>query len=182
MRFDKFTTKLQEGLAEAQSLALGRDHQYIEPQHLLLALLDQEDGGVAWRCVAKAGGNPNALKKALAAGDRPAAQGRGHAGRGARLARPRPRCSTSPTRKRRSAATSTSRPNCSCSPRRRQGRDGTPAQAGRRQQGRAGEGHRAGARRRQGQRPGRRIAAPGAGKKYTLDLTERARARASSTR
>src|SRR3954470_1081959 len=65
MRFDKFTTKLQEALAEAQSLALGRDHQYIEPQHLLAALLAQDDGGVA-ALISKAGGNPNGLKKALA--------------------------------------------------------------------------------------------------------------------
>src|SRR5437879_3450656 len=64
MRFEKFTTKLQEALAEAQSNALGQDHQYIEPQHLLLALLSQEDGGVAG-LINKAGGNPNALKKAL---------------------------------------------------------------------------------------------------------------------
>ena len=64
MRFDKFTTKLQEAFAEAQSLAVGRDHQQIEPQHLLLALLNQEDGGVA-PLVAQAGGNPNALKQAL---------------------------------------------------------------------------------------------------------------------
>jgi len=64
MRFEKFTTKLQEALAEAQSNALGQDHQYIEPQHLLLALLNQEDGGVAG-LISKAGGNPNALKKAL---------------------------------------------------------------------------------------------------------------------
>src|SRR6267143_1515474 len=64
MRFEKFTTKLQEALAEAQSNALGRDHQYIEPQHLLLALLNQEDEGVAG-LISKAGGNPNALKKAL---------------------------------------------------------------------------------------------------------------------
>src|ERR1700704_2647236 len=64
MRFEKFTTKLQEALAEAQSMALGQDHQYIEPQHLLLALLNQEDGGVAG-LISKAGGNPNALKKAL---------------------------------------------------------------------------------------------------------------------
>src|SRR5690242_17540326 len=63
MRFEKFTTKLQEALAEAQSAALGNDNQYIEPQHLLLALL--EDPGVAG-LVAKAGGNPNALKKKLA--------------------------------------------------------------------------------------------------------------------
>jgi ATP-dependent Clp protease ATP-binding subunit ClpB len=64
MRYDKFTTKLQEALAEAQSLALGRDHQQIEPQHLLLALLNQEDGGVS-SLVAQAGGNPNALKQGL---------------------------------------------------------------------------------------------------------------------
>jgi ATP-dependent Clp protease ATP-binding subunit ClpB len=64
MRFDKFTTKLQEALAEAQSAALGRDHQYIEPQHLLAALLEQADGGIAG-LIAKAGGNPQALKKAL---------------------------------------------------------------------------------------------------------------------
>jgi ATP-dependent Clp protease ATP-binding subunit ClpB len=64
MRFEKFTTKLQEALAEAQSAALGHDHQYIEPQHLLLALLNQEDGGVA-ALLAKTGGNPNSLKKAL---------------------------------------------------------------------------------------------------------------------
>jgi ATP-dependent Clp protease ATP-binding subunit ClpB len=65
MRFDKFTTKLQEALAEAQSAALGQDQQYIEPQHLLLALLNQEDGGVS-ALVAKAGGNPGGLKKQLA--------------------------------------------------------------------------------------------------------------------
>jgi ATP-dependent Clp protease ATP-binding subunit ClpB len=64
MRYDKFTTKLQEAFAEAQSLALGHDHQQIEPQHLLLALLNQEDGGVG-ALVAQAGGNPNALKQAL---------------------------------------------------------------------------------------------------------------------
>ncbi|MGQ0547133.1 MAG: AAA family ATPase, partial [Betaproteobacteria bacterium] len=65
MRFEKFTTKLQEALAEAQSAALGRDHQYIEPQHLLAALLDQADGGIAG-LVAKAGGNAPVLRKKLA--------------------------------------------------------------------------------------------------------------------
>ncbi|MDH4095817.1 MAG: AAA family ATPase, partial [Betaproteobacteria bacterium] len=65
MRIEKFTTRLQEALAEAQSLAVGRDHPYIEPQHLLAALLEQEDGGTA-ALIAKAGGNPGALKKALA--------------------------------------------------------------------------------------------------------------------
>ena len=64
MRFDKFTTKLQEAFAEAQSLALGRDHQQIEPAHLLLALLGQEDGGVAG-LVSQSGGNANSLKRNL---------------------------------------------------------------------------------------------------------------------
>src|SRR2546423_4867108 len=64
MRFDKFTTKLQEALAEAQSMALGRDQQYIEPEHLLAALLAQEDGGVAG-LIAKAGGNANKLRQGL---------------------------------------------------------------------------------------------------------------------
>jgi ATP-dependent Clp protease ATP-binding subunit ClpB len=63
MRFDKFTTKLQEALGAAQSLALGQDHQYIEPPHLLAALL--EDEGIAG-LIAKAGGNPNALRKSMA--------------------------------------------------------------------------------------------------------------------
>ncbi|MFN2645950.1 MAG: Clp protease N-terminal domain-containing protein, partial [Burkholderiales bacterium] len=62
MRFDKFTTKLQEALAEAQSAAVGNDNQYLEPQHLLAALLN--DPGIAG-LLAKAGGNVNSLKKAL---------------------------------------------------------------------------------------------------------------------
>jgi ATP-dependent Clp protease ATP-binding subunit ClpB len=64
MRIDKFTTKLQEALGEAQSLALGKDQQYIEPAHLLLALLKQEDGGVAG-LISKAGGNVSLLKKSV---------------------------------------------------------------------------------------------------------------------
>ena len=44
MRPDKFTTKFQEALADAQSMALGKDHAYIEPLHLLLAMLQQTDG------------------------------------------------------------------------------------------------------------------------------------------
>ncbi|HUK03491.1 MAG TPA: ATP-dependent chaperone ClpB [Burkholderiales bacterium] len=64
MRYEKFTTQLQTGLAEAQSLAVGRDQQQIEPQHLLLALLTAEEGGVAG-LISKAGANANALKKSL---------------------------------------------------------------------------------------------------------------------
>jgi len=47
MRFDKYTTKFQQAFADAQSLAIGKDNPYIEPQHLLLALMDQQDGGTA---------------------------------------------------------------------------------------------------------------------------------------
>ena len=44
MRLDKLTTKFQEALSDAQSLALGNDHAYIEPVHLLAAMLRQPDG------------------------------------------------------------------------------------------------------------------------------------------
>lgn len=42
MRLDRFTSKFQLAIADAQSLALGRDHQYIEPVHLMVALLNQD--------------------------------------------------------------------------------------------------------------------------------------------
>ncbi|MEP6996814.1 MAG: ATP-dependent chaperone ClpB [Betaproteobacteria bacterium] len=63
MRFDKFTTKLQQALADAQSLALGNDNGFVEPQHLLASLLSQEDGGTA-SLLARAGVNVPALKAA----------------------------------------------------------------------------------------------------------------------
>ena len=44
MRMEKLTTKFQEALSEAQTLALGQDHAYIEPVHVLIAMLRQEDG------------------------------------------------------------------------------------------------------------------------------------------
>ena len=47
MNIEKFTTKFQQALAEAQSLALGKDNQFIEPTHVLTALLNQQDGSVA---------------------------------------------------------------------------------------------------------------------------------------
>ncbi len=46
MRMDKLTSKFQSALADAQSLALGKDHQFIEPVHLMLALLDQDGGSI----------------------------------------------------------------------------------------------------------------------------------------
>ena len=64
MRLDKFTTKFQQALADAQSLALGNDQQFIEPQHLLLALIDQDDGG-SKSLLARAGVNVPGLKRDL---------------------------------------------------------------------------------------------------------------------
>jgi ATP-dependent Clp protease ATP-binding subunit ClpB len=68
MRQDKLTTKLQEALADAQSRAVGNDNQYIEPVHLLLALLNQDDGGVRsllQRAGVNVGTLGNGLKSAL---------------------------------------------------------------------------------------------------------------------
>ena len=64
MRLDKLTSKFQMALADAQSLAVGRDHQYIEPLHLMLALLDQEGGSVR-PLLAKAGANINRLRSQI---------------------------------------------------------------------------------------------------------------------
>jgi ATP-dependent Clp protease ATP-binding subunit ClpB len=64
MRLDKLTTKFQQALADAQSLALGQDNPYIEPQHLLLALLQQEDGGSV-ALLQRAGVNVVPLREAL---------------------------------------------------------------------------------------------------------------------
>jgi len=46
MRMDKLTSKFQQALGEAQSLALGKDHQFIEPLHVMQALIDQEGGSI----------------------------------------------------------------------------------------------------------------------------------------
>ena len=66
MRMDKLTTKFQTALAEAQSMAVGRDHQFIEPTHLLLALLNQEGGSVR-PLLEKAGANVSKLRSELMA-------------------------------------------------------------------------------------------------------------------
>ena len=66
MRIDKFTTKFQEALADAQSLALGQDHAYIEPPHLLAAMLRQQDGPRA--LLERAGANTGGLLAAAEAG------------------------------------------------------------------------------------------------------------------
>ncbi|HEX9673645.1 MAG TPA: ATP-dependent chaperone ClpB [Burkholderiales bacterium] len=64
MRFDKFTTKFQQAFADAQSLAVGNDNPYIEPQHLLSALVAQGDGGTS-SLLARAGVNVGGLQAAL---------------------------------------------------------------------------------------------------------------------
>ena len=64
MRFDKFTTKFQQAFADAQSMAVGNDNPYIEPQHLLYALFNQQDGGTA-SLLSRAGVNAGSLRTAL---------------------------------------------------------------------------------------------------------------------
>ena len=64
MRLDKFTTKFQQALSDAQSLAIGGDQQFIEAQHLLLALLNQDDGGTT-SLLGRAGANVAGLRKDL---------------------------------------------------------------------------------------------------------------------
>jgi len=65
MRLDKFTSKFQSAISDAQSLALGRDHQYIEPEHIATALLNQQGGSVR-TILQKTGVNLNALRSGLA--------------------------------------------------------------------------------------------------------------------
>jgi ATP-dependent Clp protease ATP-binding subunit ClpB len=64
MRQDKLTSRFQQALADAQSLALGRDHQFIEPAHVLLALLDAS-GGSLRPLLMKAGADANKLRAGL---------------------------------------------------------------------------------------------------------------------
>src|ERR1700752_1154647 len=64
MRMDKFTSRFQQALADAQSLALGRDHQVIEPAHVMLALLDSAGGSVR-PLLMKAGADVNKLRAGL---------------------------------------------------------------------------------------------------------------------
>ena len=64
MRPDRLTSKFQMALADAQSLAVGRDHQFIEPVHLMTALLDQE-GGTVRHLLSQADVNVNQLRSAL---------------------------------------------------------------------------------------------------------------------
>lgn len=64
MRMEKFTSKFQLAIADAQSLALGRDHAMIEAGHVMIALLDQE-GGSTRHLLTQAGVNVNSLRSKL---------------------------------------------------------------------------------------------------------------------
>ena len=64
MRMDKLTSKFQMAIADAQSLAVGQDHQFIEPAHVMIALLDQQ-GGTVRGLLTKAGVNVNLLRSQL---------------------------------------------------------------------------------------------------------------------
>ena len=64
MRMDKLTSKFQMALADAQSLAVGQDHQFIEPAHVMVALLDQQGSGVRG-LLTKSGVNVNLLRSQL---------------------------------------------------------------------------------------------------------------------
>lgn len=64
MRFDKFTLKVQEALQEAQSLAGSMGHQSIEPEHLLVCFLRQDDG-IAGAIINKLNASPQKIEKEL---------------------------------------------------------------------------------------------------------------------
>ncbi|ACY31786.1 ATPase AAA-2 [Comamonas thiooxydans] len=87
MRIDKLTTKFQEALADAQSLALGADQSTIDPLHLLVAMLRQDDGPRA--LLQRAGGNVQQLKNLAeqAMADLPRVQQQGDVQVGSELAR-----------------------------------------------------------------------------------------------
>jgi len=78
MRLDRFTSKFQIAISDAQSLALGRDHQFIEPVHLMTALLNQ-DGGSVRPLLQLLGVNLNGIRADLtkALDDLPAVEGTG---------------------------------------------------------------------------------------------------------
>src|SRR4030095_15524440 len=79
MRFDKLTTKFQQALADAQSMALGNDNGFVEPQHLLSALLNQEDGGTS-SLLSRAGVAVPKVKTGIAKAIERLPKGRGQGG------------------------------------------------------------------------------------------------------
>ncbi len=66
MRIDKLTSKLQTALADAQSIAVGKDHNFIEPVHLMQALLDQQGGSIKPLLKQVGGVEPGRVRQAVA--------------------------------------------------------------------------------------------------------------------
>ncbi|MFG1488433.1 Clp protease N-terminal domain-containing protein, partial [Oceanospirillum sp. HFRX-1_2] len=64
MRVDRLTGKLQQALADAQSMAVGHDHNLLQPVHLILAMLEQRDGAIR-PLITQAGGDFNKLRNEL---------------------------------------------------------------------------------------------------------------------
>ena len=79
MRQDKLTTRFQQALADAQSLALGRDNQVIEPAHVMLAMLDSSSRFVA-PAVDEGGGRHQQAARGASEHARRLAESRGHPG------------------------------------------------------------------------------------------------------
>ena len=173
MRFDKLTTAFQQALGDAQSLAVARDNPYIEPAHLLAAMLQQPDGPKA--LLDRAGANTAALTDRDGHRDRATCRRcRAAASRcspGATWCS----CCRRPTRKPASAATSSSPARCSCSrwPTARRDLGGIVRGHGltRKALEAAIDAVRGGQKVDSAEAEGQREAL----KKYTLDLTERAR-------
>ncbi|XKH00095.1 ATP-dependent chaperone ClpB [Marinobacter nauticus] len=65
MRIDKLTSKLQNALADAQSIAVGKDHNFIEPVHLMQALMDQQGGSIK-PLLKQVGVEPGRVRQAIA--------------------------------------------------------------------------------------------------------------------
>ena len=113
MRIDKLTTKFQEALADAQSLAVGQDHPYIEPAHILSALLSQADGSTT-SLLQRAGVNLQRVQSGLHSllDSMPAVQGALPAR--CRSAVTPQHCSMPLTRTPKSVVTNSSPAKCSC--------------------------------------------------------------------
>ena len=115
MRQDKLTTKFQEALADAQSIAVGHDHQYIVPVHVLAAMLRPKTMRGARSLLQRAGVNVASLNTGGRRSDQAPAAGPGDGRSGADRARTDRASQRRPTRKRRNAATASSPARCSCS-------------------------------------------------------------------
>ncbi len=172
MRMDKLTSRFQQALSDAQSLAVGRDNNMIEPAHLLLALIDQK-GGSTRPLLAQAGVNVTTLRQRLVEtlDKLPKVAGQeGNISVGNDLARLL-NVTDKLAQDRGDSFIASELFVLACAG--RQGRRGPGAESGRRQQGGAGKGRRDAAWRRKGAGRERRGKPPGAGK--ILHRPDRAR-------